>query len=150
MAREYGLRQTSPVLGASQPAFSGEVFDLYYDTFPPEAVLKSWRWHSDRPDLSRPDLLLYERETGRVAVMDAKYRISSDGRASEDSRKEVSSYMALYGLEAVSILFPGGKRLVDVVEGHGRRILEVPISPGVTDLSSASRAILSTLKRPVF
>lgn len=150
LARELGLRQTSLVLGTKQPAFSGLSFDLYYDTAPPAHVLRSWRSHSDRPDQSRPDLLLHERETGRIAVIDAKYRIGRDGRASEDSRKEVSAYMALYGLAAVSILYPGAEQTERVVAGKGRRILELSIAPQVADIATSASAIISTLQNPEF
>lgn len=150
IARELGLQQTSAVLGSSQPAFSGELFDLYYDTRPPAAVLRSWRSYSDKPDDSRPDMLLHERETGRIAVIDAKYRIGRDGRASEDSRKEVSAYMALYALESVSILFPGTNTQEQVVAGKDRRIIEASVAPDVADLSAAMSAIVSTLRLPSY
>ncbi len=109
LAKELDMLQTGPVLGATQPAFSGDRFDLYYDTKPPANVLRSWRFYSHRPDDSRPDLLLHERSTGAIAVLDAKYRRARDGGASEDSRKDMSAYMGLYGLDAVTILFPGDR-----------------------------------------
>lgn len=150
LARELGLQQTAPVLGTRQPAFSGDRFDLYYDTTPPPSVLRSWRLYSDRPDDSRPDLLLHERATGAVAVLDAKYRQSRDGGASEDSRKDVSSYMGLYGLDAVTILFPGKAGSSAVVEGMGQRIVELAISPDVLELAEGAKVILSTLRVPTF
>jgi hypothetical protein len=150
IARELGLRQTSSVLGAKQPAFDGVDYDLYYDTTPPATVLRSWRSHSDKPDNSRPDLLLHERATGRIAVLDAKYRIGQDGRASEDSRKDVSAYMALYALASVSILYPGTQDSERVLSGKDRRIVEVSIAPEVADIVSSTAAILSTLQHPEF
>lgn len=150
IAKELGLHQSSPVLGAVQPAFVGEHFDLYYDTQPPAEVLRSWRWYSDRPDQSRPDLLLCQRATGRVAVMDAKYRISREGRASEDSLKEVSAYMGLYGLEQVSILYPGRSVAETAVSGRDRSILELAIAPALPDVGAAANAILATLRVPAF
>lgn len=150
IAKELGLHQSSRVLGAVQPAFVGEHFDLYYDTQPPAEILRSWRWYSDRPDQSRPDLLLYERATGRVAVMDAKYRISREGRASEDSLKDVSAYMGLYGLKEVSILYPGRTVAETAVSGHDRRILELAIAPALPDMGAAANAILATLRVPAF
>ena len=150
LARELHLRQTSPVLGSTQPAFAGDRFDLYYDTTPPPAVLRSWRHHSARPDDSRPDLLLHERDAGAIAVIDAKYRRARDGGASEDSRKEVSSYMGLYGLDAVTILFPGDAGANAIVEGRGFSILELAVSPDAEDLSDAAAAIVSTLRVPTF
>lgn len=150
LAHELGLEQTSPVLGSQQPAFSGHRFDLYYDTTPPPGVLRSWRSYSLRPDDSRPDLLLHERETGAVAVLDAKYRLARDGSASEDSRKDVSAYMALYGLPVVTILYPGREHEIVDVQGRGQRIVEAPMSPAVTDLSATVTAIESTLLTPPY
>ncbi len=150
LARELGLQQMGAVLGSTQPAFSGDRFDLYYDTIPPAAVLQSWRHHSSRPDSSRPDLLLLERATGAVAVIDAKYRKASDGGASEDSRKDVSAYMSLYGLPVVTILFPGTDPPVLDIQGQGQRMLEVAIAPSVVDLTAAAEAITSTLSQPPY
>lgn len=149
IATELGLTQNGSVLGLQQPAFSDSSYNLYYDTEPPRELLRSWRFFSDRPDASRPDLLLHERATGRIALMDAKYRVGNDGRASEDSRKEISSYMALFALDAVSILYPSS-RDPDVVTGKNKRILEVPVSPSVEDLSAGLAGILSTLQTPAY
>ncbi len=150
LAKELNLHQTSPVLGDTQPAFTGEDFDLYYDTTPPTGVLRSWRFHSALPDDSKPDLLLHERETGRVAVLDAKYRVGRTGGASEDSRKDVSAYMGLYGLPAVTIVYPGAPGTLTTLSGEGRRIVEAPLAPAVGDVSAAVRAVLSTLSRPPY
>jgi len=146
LAAELGLAQTAPVLGAAQPAFSGADFDLYYDTPPPAAVLRSWRLHSSRPDDSRPDLLLRERSTGRVAVLDAKYRVARDGGASEDSRKDVSAYMSLYGIDAVTILYPGPIGALATISGQGQRIVEAAVAPGVGDAEGVVQEVLSTLQ----
>ncbi len=150
LAKELGLIQTAPVLGATQPAFSGERFDLYYDTTPPAEVLRSWRFHSARPDNSAPDLLLHERTSGRVAVLDAKYRVGRDGSASEDSRKDVSAYMSLYGVQAVTILYPGTAAAVTTLSGQGQRIIEAAVAPAVDHVSAAVGEILSSLQRPPY
>ena len=150
LAGALGLSQTSDVLGQKQPAFSGPRFDIYYDTPPPVTVLRSWRSSSDRPDRSRPDVLLHERETGRVAVLDAKYRIGGDGAASEDSRKDVTAYMGLYGLADVTIIFPGIQGTPNVINGHGRRIIELPIAPPARNIGESLPIVLSTLAHPVF
>lgn len=146
IAAELGLTQVGPVLGAAQPAFSGPDFDLYYDCRPPAAVLRSWRHHSAAPDDSRPDLLLHERATGRVAVIDAKYRQSRDGGASEDSRKDVSAYMSLYGVSTVTIAYPGRSDGPAVVAGRGQSIIEAPISPSCVDVSESIKAITASLQ----
>lgn len=150
LAKALGLTQTAPVLGTVQPAFSGENFDLYYDTTPPEAVLRSWRFHSARPDESAPDLLLHERASGRVAVLDAKYRVARDGSASEDSRKDVSAYMSLYGVPAVTILYPGTAAAVTIVSGRGQQIIEAPVAPAVADISPAVAAAIASLALPPY
>lgn len=150
LAKALGLVQTSTVLGASQPAFSGADFDLYYDCVPPRSVLVSWRQGSARPDESRPDLLLHERSSGRVAVLDAKYRIGTDGRASEDSRKDMAAYMSLYGLDAVTILFPGTSESSWTIEGQGKRLVEVAVSPGDDEAPELTSTVLSTLQAPVY
>ncbi|MWV51622.1 hypothetical protein GRS96_20365 (plasmid) [Rathayibacter sp. VKM Ac-2803] len=150
LARVFGLMQTSAVLGAQQPAFSGAAFDLYYDTRPAKSVLRSWRSHSILPDDSRPDLLLHERETGKVAVLDAKYRRGPDGFASEDSRKDVSAYMALYGVDAVSILYPGKTSASRTIEGSGKRIIELSVSPRDADTPDLEMLVRSSLQLPVY
>lgn len=149
LAKSLGLQQTDAVLGSSPLAFTSAVYDLYYDTTSPPHVLRSWRADSLRPDDSRPDLLLHERATGRVAVLDAKYRQAKDGGASEDSRKEVTAYLGLYGLPAVSILYPG-KADTLAVSGHGRTIHEVAVRPGDTTLDSAIEVILASMATPAF
>ncbi|WP_141216125.1 hypothetical protein [Rhodococcus sp. 06-156-3C] len=149
LAKSLGLQQTDPVLGSRPLAFTGPLFDLYYDTTCPADVLKSWRSSSTRPDDSRPDLLLYERSSGRVAVIDAKYRQAKDGGASEDSRKEVTSYLGLYGLASVSILFPGDTEPV-AVSGHDRTIYEIPVRPAGDSLDVALPLILDSMEVPPY
>lgn len=149
LAQALGLTQTSHVLGSQPLAFTGPRFDLYYDTPPPAHVLRSWRAGSSRPDTSRPDLLLHERDSGRVALLDAKYRVSPDWHASEDSRKEVTAYLGLYGLRGITILYPGAGAETSTVTGEGRSIVEVPVTPPA-DLSSALAAVLATLEHPPF
>lgn len=150
VASVLGLRQTDEILGRNTPAFTGPLFDLYFDTICPAHVLRSWRASSRRPDASRPDLLLHERDSGRVALLDAKYRIAPDGGASEDSRKDVSAYMSLYGLEGITIIYPGAQPHPYVVTGHGRTIVELSLSPPASNVPAAVPTILKTLQRPPF
>lgn len=145
LARELDLRQTTDVLGSEPLAFSGPRFDLYYDTLCPPNVLKSWRAASHVPDQSRPDLLLHERATGFVALIDAKYRLAKNGGASEDSRKDVTSYLGLYGLQSITIVYPGLSHDVSVISGEGHSIVEVPLVPPASSLALAVPQILSTL-----
>lgn len=153
LAHVLGLSQPGTVLRSGQPtpAFTGPRFDLYYDTTCPPTVLRSWRASSPRPDDSRPDLLLHERATGRVALLDAKYRVARDGRAaSEDSRKDVTAYLGLYGLHAITIAYPGPDDAHSVVAGRGRTIVELPVTPPAAGLVAALPTILATLERPRF
>lgn len=149
LAKLLGLHQTAPVLGTAPLAFTGPEFDLYYDTMCPAQVLRSWRAVSARPDNSRPDLLLHQRATGKVAVLDAKYRRAADGGASEDSRKEVTSYLGLYGLPTVSILYPGDAETL-AVSGHGRTIYEIAVRPTNDSLEAAISLILGSLVTPPY
>lgn len=150
LAAELGLHQVGPVLGAIPLAFAGPDFEIYYDALCPPSVLRSWRRTSIHPDSSRPDVLLVERASGRVAILDAKYRLGNDGFASEDSRKDVSAYMALYGLSTVSILYPGAGSAGRVITGKSRTILEVPVSPGSDSLRAELTAILNSLELPPY
>lgn len=149
LAANLGMTQTSAVLGTAQPAFTSADLDLYFNTRPPEDVLRSWRFHGPLPDESRPDLLLHERKTGRVALLDAKYRLSTSGHATEDSRKEVTSYLGLYGLDSVGIAFPGDASAARTISGKGQSIVEVPITPG-SDLAASIGSILGILQAPAF
>ncbi len=149
LAAALGLRQTSEVLGSQPLAFTGPTFDLYYDSTPPAEILKSWRAGSSKPDRSRPDLLLHERASGRVALLDAKYRVEPGGGASEDSRKEVTSYLGLYGISDITILYPGPEQRQIVVSGKGRSIIEIAVAPP-GDLTPALPAILATLQHPSY
>lgn len=145
LARLFRMTQTDVLLGRRQPAFTGDDLDLYFDVPPPPNVLRSWRSFSVKPDSSRPDLLLHRPSTGEVALIDAKYRVDGN-EASEDSRKEVSAYMALYGLDQIGIAFPGSGS-VRTVTGSGRSILELPIRPPATDHDKL-RAAVETLFAP--
>ena len=131
VARAFGLTQRHPTLGAKQPAFSGDAFDLYYDTTEINKRLRSWRSMSDRPDHPRPDLVLVRRLDGKVALLDAKYRTGA-GAATEDSRKEVASYMTTYGLDKAGIVYPPGMldELPHEINGVRMRLLELPLRPG--------------------
>lgn len=149
LASSLGLQQTSAILGREKIAFSGARFDLYYDTEPPSTVLRSWRAASSVPDTSRPDILLHERETGHVALIDAKYR-ARGGNATEDSRKDMSAYMSLYGLSSVVILYPGTNAGSRVVDGRGLRIIETPLTPATTDLEEELPLVLSALQAPPY
>lgn len=150
VASVLGLAPTSGPFGSNPLAFTGPEFDLYYDTVPPIEVLASWRARTAVPDASRPDLLLRERATGRVAVLDAKYRIGGNGDASEDSRKEVAAYQSLYGLPSVTILYPGVGRDARVIADHGASVVEVPVFGSDDGLEEAMGMVLDRLESPPY
>lgn len=150
VASVLGLAQTSGTFGAVPLAFTGPDFDLYYDTVPPADVIASWRARTPVPDASKPDLLLHERATGKVAVLDAKYRVGSDGHASEDSRKEVAAYQSLYGLSSIAILYPGVGRNARVITDHGKSVVEIPIVGPDDGLDQAMVKVLDRLQPPLY
>jgi hypothetical protein len=127
-----GCAPAEPALGVgSGPAFTSEFFDVYTDRVPPAKVLRTWRSHSSAPDQLRPDILIHHHKDGRVLLLDAKYRASGN-HASEDSRKEIISYMASYGLSTAVIAYPPHDvthRQPRVIEGSGQRIIELPVAP---------------------
>lgn len=135
LADHLGLRPTAEAPGeGSGPHFAGERFDLYLDVTPPRSVIRDWRDDSERRAGLRPDLVLHERDSGRAALMDAKYR-NRRGRASADSLTDVQLYLQAYSRRSVGVLFPpatnaGG----DIWKVHrvsdGRfTILEMPFLP---------------------
>lgn len=150
VASVLGLAQTPGPFGSRPLAFSGADFDIYYDSAPPTEVVASWRAGTPVPDASRPDLLLHERSTGRVAVLDAKYRVGRDGHASEDSRKEVSAYQSLYGLSSVAILYPGVDHEARVIAGHGQSVVEIPVVGPDDGLAEAMHHVLDRLESPPY
>lgn len=150
VASVLGLAQTSDAFGSAPLAFTGPGFDLYYDTVPPADVIASWRARTAVPDASKPDLLLHERATGKVAVLDAKYRIGGDGHASEDSRKEVAAYQSLYGLSSVTILYPGVGSKARVISDHGESVIEIPVVGPNDGLDQAITHVLDRLQTPPY
>lgn len=150
VASALGLAPTSGTFGANPLAFSGADFDLYYDCHPPADVLASWRAETPFPDGSKPDLLLHEKTGGRVAVLDAKYRLGDDGYASEDSRKDIAAYQSLYGLSSVAILYPGTDRSVRIVADHGMSLVEIPVYGPGDGLDQAITEVLARLQTPPY
>lgn len=153
MAEAFDLRPTSAVLGQKSPAFSGSKFDLYYDARPPQKVLRSWRSYTQQPDSSRPDLVLQNRVTGEVLVLDAKYRLDGEA-ATESSRKDIVSYMQLYGLNHTVIVYPGSISVgPTAISSHGKSIVEVPVSPApglAKSLGPVFRRLLSLMEAPKY
>jgi hypothetical protein len=106
LADHLELQPTADLPGEGiGPHFAGKRFDLYLDVTPPRSVVRDWRDDSVRRANLRPDLVLHERSTGRVALMDAKYR-SKDLRATPDSLADAQLYLQAYSRERIGILFP--------------------------------------------
>lgn len=116
------------------PHFTGDRFELFVDVTPPPAVISDWRDKTDRPAQLRPDLVLRERSSGRVALLDAKYR-NSGLRASSDSLSDVQLYLQAYMRKRIGILYPPGlgpvaeRWSIHRVTDGDRAIVEVPILP---------------------
>jgi hypothetical protein len=148
MGNALDLEPTGGTLGAQQPAFQGAEFAIYYDTVVPDAVLRSWRQGSAVPDALKPDVVVHRLSGGKVFLADAKYR-NSGNYATEDSRKEVMSYMAAFGLDAVGILYPpgGGNAEVRRIEGSGNVVVEVPAKPGHVPSPEDLRDLVNDLLR---
>ncbi len=131
LAEALGMLATSDVLGRVQPAFTSERFDIYYNTPATPSIVRSWRSYSAEPDENKPDVLLFERSSGRIAIADAKYR--NNGRsASESSRRDLLGYMAAMGLQNVAILFPPSPPdalSIRIVSGQGLSITEIGLAP---------------------
>lgn len=153
LAGALGLTQTAPVLGQASLAFQGAGYEIYYDAHPDSSVLRSWRYGSTKPDASRPDVLLRHRPSGEILIIDAKYRVSGN-QATEDSRKDVSAYMALYGLDTVVIAYPGqSPARSTAVTGHGKTILELPIGPwpGLeSELTEELPRLIAEMRSPIY
>jgi hypothetical protein len=58
--------------------------------------------------------------------------------------------MGLYGLAAVTILFPGDRAGVTDVAGSGKRIVEAAVAPSIDKLDDVVTTVLSTLAQPSF
>ena len=153
LADHLGLRPTGALPGeGGGPHFVGDRFDLYLDVTPPRAVIRDWRDDSERRAGLRPDLVLHERESGRVALMDAKYR-NSGARASADSLSDVQLYLQSYSRRSVGVLFPPSTDTgVDVWRvrrvSDGRfSIFEMPFLPEPRMAGFLSDQIGPTLER---
>ncbi len=110
--------------------FDSDEWVLWSNVKPPDDVLHDWRAESTRPADLRPDITIQHRPSGRVAVMDAKYR--GDGTApSLDSLSEAQLYLQAYELRQVCVLYPAvtGHTTLSEVAAADRRfvVYGVPI-----------------------
>lgn len=103
---------------------SSEV-DLYYDRRPPFNVLPSWRDNTTRPGEERPDIVLVDRRTNAVAVLDVKFRAAGNHAPGEDLQ-EMQSYLNSFGIAAGGVIFPG-IGAPEYLSASGRTLAEIPM-----------------------
>lgn len=103
-------------------------YELFYDVNPPNAVLSSWRSTSARPAIERPDIVVFDREANKVAVLDAKFKVEKDGvRATSEDIFEMQGYLNSYGITKGAIVFPGANATPVPILGDGMSIVEMPL-----------------------
>ena len=119
----------------SEPSFESERFAMWYDTAPP--ILRSWRRSTPLPDAPRPDLCLVEKDTGKLVLIDAKYRVSDD-LPTNDALAEVQRYLNAFGLPSAAVAYFAAGRPPILAAAEGYQLLALPIAPN-TDLRKAVR-----------
>jgi hypothetical protein len=124
-------------------------FDLYYDIHPPPQLLQSWRDASDRVAAERPDILLYDRDLNRLALLEVKFRSVANGlQGNPDDLFEVQSYLNSFNLRAAGLIFPGTGPVGEIA-GRGNLILEIPLAPSSANTRVETlRAIVSRVWQP--
>jgi hypothetical protein len=131
IAEALGLRPLASALGNHQPAFVGNGRELFFNVIPPTNILRSWRSYTFAPDNYRPDILIHDKQSGRVILADAKYR-GEGGESPESGRKEVEAYMAAFGLDRVLMIYPStppSSLSLRYVEWEDRRLGEMALGP---------------------
>jgi hypothetical protein len=114
--------------GLDRPVFSSDLYDIYYDTTPPEPFFVNWRSKSSRRADMRPDLTIIDKNAKRGLFLDAKYSVAGV-RPKPSAINDVQVYMQSFGVRTIGVCFPGEKLEVSEVSADGNRILEIPISP---------------------
>ena len=110
---------------------SSEDWHLYFDTKPPKHVLASWRDAAGRPANERPDLVLVRPTTGRVVVLDAKFKLDLQAtRATQPDLFEMQGYLNSFGTTVGGIIFPGPMLAANRIAAQGNSLLELPIRAG--------------------
>jgi hypothetical protein len=133
-----------------------EEYELYYDCRVPPDVIASWRDRSTRPANERPDILLYHRPTRSVAVLDAKFKVDTDGTsAKNEDLFEMQGYLNSFALRGGGIIFPGTSVKPRFVDGGSVLLAEIPLRASFfannrTDaLAELKRSIVKVLHAPV-
>jgi hypothetical protein len=124
VSRRSDLRQRAP---SGYSMYSAE-FELYYDSRTLPASISSWRDKSIRPADERPDIVLFHKLTGAIAVLDAKFKLDRDGRAPKNEDIfEMQGYLNSFGVNTGGILYPGAEMKARWIEGDDLRIAELPL-----------------------
>jgi hypothetical protein len=120
LADHLGLALAPQGLRGNGPHFESDEWRVWVDVAPPNHILLDWRDSSERPARLRPDIVVLHRPSGRVALLDAKYR-ATGARATLDSLSEVQLYLQAYGRATVGVLFPpvvGSAAALSVAKVH--------------------------------
>ncbi|MBV7457491.1 McrC family protein [Acidovorax sp. sif1233] len=105
-----------------------EEWRLFFDTKPPKHVLSSWRDAAGRPADERPDILLVHPATGRVIVLDAKFKLDAQAtRATQPDLFEMQGYLNSFAAKSGGIIFPGPTLAASRIAAKGNSLLELPI-----------------------
>lgn len=114
-------------------------YELYFDVKPPPTVLSSWRNGTERPGDERPDILVRERKTNRVALLDAKFRRDRDPRRPQsEDLFELQGYMNSFSIPNAGVIYPGSEPRPRTLSAGGKSLLELPIRAGFFDANSSS------------
>lgn len=154
IASALGMRPAAPVLGASQPAFTGGGFRLFVNVEPPPNVIRHWRQQTSPAAVYRPDLTLQEVASGHVALLDAKYR-DFDSNGAESARKEAMAYLAAFGMQRIGIVHPldagGAATTLHRTQSGIRAIVELglhPVHPPDPTRTALIQQMVTELLRP--
>ncbi len=133
IGRAFGLKYVSRRGDLRERASEGfsmysDDFELFYDCQVPPGFMASWREATARPAGERPDIVVRQRSTGAVAVLDAKFRVDRDGASAKgEDLFEMQGYINSFSLRAGAVLFPGNSENPRVIDGKGIRLVEIPL-----------------------
>lgn len=109
-------------------SMASEHWHLYFDTAIPSRVLHSWRDGTRRPSNLRPDIVLVGITSGRVVLLDAKFKSDfANARATSEDLFEMQGYLNGYSTSRGGILFPGKNAGANIIAGNGNALVELPI-----------------------
>lgn len=135
VSRKGDLRERS---GEGFSMYSNE-YELFYDCRLPAHVASSWRDITLRPAKERPDIVLRQRSNGAVAVLDAKFKVDSDGRSAKgEDLFEMQGYLNSFFLDAGGIVFPGDLSQPRFLKGRGITLAEIPLRASFFEKDLAS------------